>query len=139
VGGLKLMSSIPQTLLSAAAVNVASVRELRVNASRPKRRRGASAASARSPARSPVAGERPSTDEPPTLEDVLERLRTAYVERAHALQNARLQAFRLAELERWYVNEVVSACRGNRSMAARVLGLSRRSVQRVVARQGRKF
>lgn len=69
----------------------------------------------------------------PPLDVVLLRLKSALRKRASALLNMQPERFRLDELIDWYVNEAVSACEGSRSMAARVLGVARRTVQRRMA------
>jgi ActR/RegA family two-component response regulator len=56
---------------------------------------------------------------------------------AHATFSKQLQSGSLAEVEATHLQRVLTACEGNKSEAARILQIDRRSLQRKLARLAR--
>jgi DNA-binding NtrC family response regulator len=70
-----------------------------------------------------------------TLEDLPERVRAHEVEPTQALPALHEEMITLAELERRYVHQVFSMVGGNKSRAARILGVDRRTLYRIFDRE----
>ena len=70
-----------------------------------------------------------------TLEDLPERVRAQEPEQTQALPALHEEMISLAELERRYVHQVFTLVGGNKSRAARILGVDRRTLYRIFDRE----
>jgi DNA-binding NtrC family response regulator len=70
-----------------------------------------------------------------TIDDLPERIRTFQPERPMASPEEATEMMTLSELERRYLQRVLSLVGGNKSRAARVLGLDRRTLYRMLDRE----
>jgi two-component system response regulator HydG len=70
-----------------------------------------------------------------SLDDLPERIRTFQPERPMASPEEATEMMTLSELERRYLQRVLSLVGGNKSRAARVLGLDRRTLYRMLDRE----
>ncbi|MDB4929029.1 MAG: Response regulator of zinc sigma-54-dependent two-component system [Myxococcaceae bacterium] len=70
-----------------------------------------------------------------TIDDLPERIRTFQPERPMATPEEATEMMTLSELERRYLQRVLSLVGGNKSRAARVLGLDRRTLYRMLDRE----
>lgn len=70
-----------------------------------------------------------------TVDDLPERIRTFQPERPMAAPEEATEMMTLSELERRYLQRVLSLVDGNKSRAARVLGLDRRTLYRMLDRE----
>jgi DNA-binding NtrC family response regulator len=70
-----------------------------------------------------------------TPEDLPERVRAANVSTAACLPEAGEPLVSLAELERRYIQQVLDRVGGNKTHAARILGVDRRTLYRIFDRE----
>jgi len=70
-----------------------------------------------------------------TLEDLPERVRAQEADQPQALPEPQQEMISLAELERRYVHQVFTRVGGNKSRAARILGVDRRTLYRIFDRE----
>ena len=69
------------------------------------------------------------------VEDLPERVRAHQSEQVTALPQQAEELVTLAELERRYIHQVLTLVGGNKSRAARILGLDRRTLYRIFDRE----